>query len=56
MKALIHPWTGCGVINLNDFIDCVEAPVIDHKKATNVIVLLARERGFFDQASILNKL
>jgi len=40
---------GSGVINLNDFIDCVEAPVIDHKKATNVIVLLARERGFFDQ-------
>jgi len=40
---------GSGVIDLNYFIDCVEAPVTNHKKATNVFVLLARERGFFDQ-------
>ena len=31
------------------FMDCVEAPLTDHKKATNVFLLLAAERGFFDQ-------
>ena len=30
-------------------MDCVEAPLTDHKKATNVFLLLAAERGFFDQ-------
>jgi len=40
---------GSGVIDLRYFIDCVEAPVTDHKKATNVFILLAKERGFFDQ-------
>ena len=55
IKALMHPCSGSEVIDLNYFIDCVEAPVTNHKKATNVFVLLARERGFFDQASISNK-
>ena len=32
-------------------MDCVEAPLTDHKKATNVFLLLAAERGFFDQVS-----
>ena len=27
----------------------MEAPLTDHKKATNVFLLLAAERGFFDQ-------
>jgi len=40
---------GSGVIDLQIFMDCVEAPVTDHKKATNVFILLARERGIFDQ-------
>ena len=38
-----------GLIELKYFIDCVEAPLTDHKKATNVFLLLAAERGFFDQ-------
>ena len=42
---------GSGVVDLRYFIDCVEAPVTDHKKATNVFILIAKERGFFDQAS-----
>lgn len=37
------------MIELKYFIDCVEAPLTDHKKATNVFLLLAAERGFFDQ-------
>ena len=40
---------GSGLIELKYFIDCVEAPLTDHKKATNVFLLLAAERGFFDQ-------
>ena len=44
-------YEGSGVVDLRYFIDCVEAPVTDHKKATNVFLLLAKERGFFDQAS-----
>ena len=38
-----------GVIDLKSFIDCVEAPLSDHKKANNVFFLVAEERGFFDQ-------
>ena len=45
------PNPGSGVVDLRYFIDCVEAPVTDHKKATNVFILIAKERGFFDQAS-----
>ena len=41
---------GAGVIQLDCFIDCVEAPLTDHKKATNVFILLAKERGLFEQA------
>eukprot|EP00092_Neocalanus_flemingeri_P054474 GFUD01064149.1.p1 GENE.GFUD01064149.1~~GFUD01064149.1.p1 ORF type:complete len:542 (+),score=142.40 GFUD01064149.1:157-1782(+) len=40
---------GSGVIDLRCVIDCVEAPLTDHKKATNVFILIAKERGFFDQ-------
>ena len=40
---------GAGVIHLECFIDCVEAPLTDHKKATNVFILLAKERGLFEQ-------
>ena len=40
---------GAGVIHLDCFIDCVEAPLTDHKKATNVFILLAKERGLFEQ-------
>ena len=40
---------GAGVIQLDCFIDCVEAPLTDHKKATNVFILLAKERGLFEQ-------
>ena len=42
---------GSGLIELKYFMDCVEAPLTDHKKATNVFLLLAAERGFFDQVS-----
>ena len=38
-----------GVIELKNFVDCLEAPLSDHKKANNVFFLLAEERGFFDQ-------
>ena len=48
--------TGSGVIELRYFIDCVEAPMTDHKKATNVFILLAKERGFFDQVRKKRKL
>ena len=41
-----------GVIHLDCFLDCVEAPLTDHKKATNVFILLAKERGLFEQVSI----
>ena len=40
---------GAGVIHLECFLDCVEAPLTDHKKATNVFILLAKERGLFEQ-------
>ena len=40
---------GAGIIHLDCFIDCVEAPLTDHKKATNVFILLAKERGLFEQ-------
>ena len=40
---------GSGVIDLKCLADCVEAPLTDHKKATNVFILIAKERGFFDQ-------
>ena len=40
---------GSGVIDLQCFIDCVEAPLTDHKKASNVFILIAKERGLFDQ-------
>ena len=42
---------GAGVIHLDCFLDCVEAPLTDHKKATNVFILLAKERGLFEQVS-----
>ena len=45
---------GSGVIDLKCFIDCVEAPLADHKKATNVFILIAKERGFFDQVVLTN--
>ena len=38
-----------GVIDLTNFVDCVEAPLSDQKKANNVFFLVAEERGFFDQ-------
>jgi len=38
-----------GVIDLKSFVDCVEAPLSDQKKANNVFFLVAEERGFFDQ-------
>ena len=38
-----------GVIDLKSFVDCVEAPLSDNKKANNVFFLVAEERGFFDQ-------
>ena len=38
-----------GVIDLSCVADCVEAPITDHKKATNVFILIANERGIFDQ-------
>ena len=38
-----------GVIDLKNFVDCVEAPLSDQKKANNVFFLVAEERGFFDQ-------
>ena len=40
---------GSGVIDLSSVMDCVEAPLTDHKKATNVFILIAKQRGFFDQ-------
>lgn len=40
---------GSGIIHLECFLDCVEAPLTDHKKATNVFILLAKERGLFEQ-------
>ena len=40
---------GSGVIDLKCFTECVEAPLADHKKASNVFILVAKERGFFDQ-------
>ena len=40
---------GCGIIELKYFASCVEAPLTDHKKATNVFLLIASQRGFFDQ-------
>lgn len=40
---------GAGTINLKYFSSCVEAPLTDHKKATNVFILLAMEKGFLDQ-------
>ena len=40
---------GSGVIDLRYVTDCVEAPLTDHKKATNVFILIAKERGIFDQ-------
>ena len=39
------------MIHLDCFLDCVEAPLTDHKKATNVFILLAKERGLFEQVS-----
>ena len=43
---------GSGVIHLECFLDCVEAPLTDHKKATNVLILLAKERGLFEQVKL----
>ena len=43
---------GAGVIHLECFLDCVEAPLTDHKKATNVFILLAKERGLFEQVKL----
>ena len=40
---------GSGVIDLRCVMDCVEAPLTDHKKATNVFILIAKQRGFFTQ-------
>merc|ERR1712013_726391 len=40
---------GSGVIDLRCVMDCVEAPLTDHKKATNVFILIAKQRGFFNQ-------
>jgi len=40
---------GAGVIDLRCVSDCVEAPLTDHKKATNVFILIAKERGIFEQ-------
>ena len=40
---------GTGVIDLRCVSDCVEAPLTDHKKATNVFILIAKERGIFEQ-------
>jgi len=40
---------GSGVIDLRCVTDCVEAPLTDHKKATNVFILIAKERGIFEQ-------
>jgi hypothetical protein len=40
---------GSGVIDLSCVMDCVEAPLTDHKKATNVFILIAKQRGFFNQ-------
>ena len=42
---------GSGVIDLRYVTDCVEAPLTDHKKATNVFILIAKERGIFDQVA-----
>ena len=42
---------GAGAINLKYFSSCVEAPLTDHKKATNVFILLATEKGFLDLVS-----
>ena len=41
-----------GVIDLQHFSDCVEAPLSDQKKANNVFFLIAEERGFFDQVTV----
>jgi len=40
---------GSGVIDLSCVMECVEAPLTDHKKATNVFILIAKQRGFFNQ-------
>ena len=43
---------GSGVIDLSCVMECVEAPLTDHKKATNVFILIAKQRGFFNQVRI----
>ena len=43
---------GSGVIDLRCVMDCVEAPLTDHKKATNVFILIAKQRGFFNQVGL----
>ena len=43
---------GSGVIDLRCVMDCVEAPLTDHKKATNVFILIAKQRGFFNQVFV----
>ena len=47
---------GSGVIDLRCVMDCVEAPLTDHKKATNVFILIAKQRGFFNQVKPLKTL
>ena len=40
------------MLHLKYYNACIEASLADHKKATNVFILLASEKGFLDQVCV----